>query len=58
MLLAALHESVPGTKLPIQDVRYSVAIEGKADMRRAGQNDAIDPQRSLARLKSRIAVNR
>jgi hypothetical protein len=35
---AALHMSAPGTKLPIQDVRYSVAIEGKADVRRARQD--------------------
>ena len=32
-----------GTKRPIPHVRYSVAIEGQADMRRAGGTDAVDP---------------
>jgi hypothetical protein len=36
-LVAAAHESVPGTKLPIRDVRSSVAIRGIADMARIGQ---------------------
>ena len=32
MLFAALHESAHGTKLPIRDVRSSVATGGKPDM--------------------------
>jgi hypothetical protein len=35
---AALHMSAPGTKLPIQNVRYSVAIEGKADLHGDARN--------------------
>ena len=31
MRLVAVHESVPGTKLPIQNVRSPVANGGKAD---------------------------
>jgi hypothetical protein len=31
MPFAAVHESGSGTKLPIRDVRYPVAIEGKAE---------------------------
>jgi len=31
-VFAAPHESEIGTKLPTRDVRYSVAIEGKADI--------------------------
>jgi hypothetical protein len=37
-----IHWSI-GTKLTIRHVRYSVAIEGKADKRRAGQNRRTIP---------------
>src|ERR1700752_1413858 len=33
--LALRAPAIHGTKLPIQDVRYGAAIEGKADMHRA-----------------------
>jgi hypothetical protein len=36
--LAAVHESENGTKLPSMHVRVMVAIEGKADIRRAARN--------------------
>jgi hypothetical protein len=35
LLFAAVHESGSGTKLPFEDVRAMVAIEGKADIQRA-----------------------
>jgi hypothetical protein len=35
--------SAIGTKLPIQNVRFSVAIGGKADLHRTARFDAIDP---------------
>jgi hypothetical protein len=44
--------SVLGTKLPIQDVRYSVAIEGKADIVAQGRNDANDPERTKIVFKT------
>jgi hypothetical protein len=34
MLFAAVHESAFGTQQKFADVRYSVAIEGKADIQR------------------------
>jgi hypothetical protein len=38
-----------GTKQPIQNVRFSVAIGGKADLRRTARFDAIDPERRWRR---------
>jgi hypothetical protein len=35
LLFAAVHESGSGAKLPFEDVRAMVAIEGKADVQRA-----------------------
>jgi hypothetical protein len=32
MLFAALHESVPGTNLPIRNVRYMAAFGGDPDI--------------------------
>ena len=37
-LLAAVHESGSGPKLPTRNVRYSVAIAGKADATRTPLN--------------------
>jgi hypothetical protein len=37
MPIAAVHESGSGTKRKCQNVRYSVAIEGKADIVAQGQ---------------------
>jgi hypothetical protein len=36
-LLAAVHESVPGTMLPIRDDRNPVATGGEPDMARTAQ---------------------
>jgi hypothetical protein len=40
--------SAVGTKLPIQNVRFSVAIGGKADLHRTARFDAIDPTETWA----------
>ena len=34
--------------LPFEDVRYSVAVEGKADIVAQGRNDANDPEPTFA----------
>jgi hypothetical protein len=45
-----------GTLLPIQDVRASVAIGGKADPTRTSQTDANDPIRTFPLISSMLSA--
>ena len=44
LLCAATHESGSGTFETRRDVRYSVAMRGKADIARVSHSAAIDPK--------------
>ena len=52
-LVAAAHESGCGTFETCRDVRYSVAIRGKADITRTSSTNAIAPSRKWALVQQR-----